>query len=160
MKKLILFLVVVSLFACSKSDEASSAVHLDVTFDFLISNSENVDLLDPSSPNHFKEEDIKLFYEVDGERIEVYDPLMDNPRNFFLYKHENEYRIKVFLNDFNTSDKSITYIQWNDTDTDTVEALFNRTGNSVQVSKVWLNEIEIWDLTTDTDDNQYFTLIK
>ena len=160
MKKLILFLAIASLFACNKSDDLSPAVYLDYSFEFLVFNSQNVDLLNPATPNHYESDDIKLFYETDGEVLEVYNPLMDYPRNFLVFEHENEYRIRVFLNDSNASDETITHIQWNDDDTDIVKATFKRTKNTVRVNKVWLNDIEIWDLLTDGDDNQYFKLTK
>ena len=158
-KNFIVLIAVVSLFACSKSDEMSpGGSDLNAFFDFSVFNSQNIDLLDPATPDHYKEEEIKLFYEVDGEIIEVYDPNMGAPRNFSIYKHENEYRIKVYLNHTETSEKPITYIQWNDTDTDTIEATFKRNRYYIEVSQVWLNELEIWDSTMV--DNQYFKLIK
>jgi hypothetical protein len=121
--------------------------------------------LDPATPNHYKEEQIKLFYEVDGRMIEVYYPQMDYPRNFLIFKYENEYdtayeyRIRVFLNDSDTSEKTITHIQWDDIDTDTVEATFRRTERNIDVTKVWLNGLEIRDETMG-DNNQYFRMIK
>jgi len=99
-----------------------------------------------------------LFYKVDGEVIEVYDPNMDAPRNFVIYKHENENRIKVYLNDSNTTDRSVTYIQWNNNDTDTIEALFERNEHLLRKRKVWLNNQEIWDWPTE--DNGYYRLNK
>ena len=159
MKNFIVLIAVVSLFACSKSDEMSPAgFNENAFFEFSVFNSQNIDLLDPATPDHYKEEEIKLFYEVDGEMIEVYDPYMSAPRNFFIYNYENEYRIRVFLNHTDTSEKPITYIQWNDTDTDTIEATFKRNRYNITVNQVWLNELEIWDSTMV--DNQYFKLIK
>jgi len=159
MKNFMFLIAAVSLFACSKSEEVSPAgFNLNVLFEFSVFSSQNIDLLDPATPDHFREEGIKLFYEVDGEVIEVYDPNMGDPRNFYIYNHENEYRIMVFLNHADTSEKPVTYIQWNDTDTDTIEATFMRNRNNVVVNQVWLNELEIWDSTLV--DNQYFKLIK
>lgn len=159
MKNFVFLISVVSLFSCSKSDEMSPAgSDLNVFFEFSVFNSQDNDLLDPTTPHHYKEEGIKLFYEVDGEIIEVYDPNMGAPRNFYIYKLETEYRIVVYLNYTETSEKPITYIQWNDTDTDTIEATFKRNRYYIGVSQVWLNELEIWDSTIV--DNQYFKLIK
>jgi len=159
MKKLTFLIAVVSLFACSKSDEMSPpGFNLNAFFEFSVFNSQENDLLDPATPEHYKEEEIKLFYEVDGEIIEVYDPNMGAPRNFRIYKLENENRIVVYLNHTDTSEKPITYIQWNDADTDTIEATFKRNRHNVVVSQVWLNGLEIWDSTIV--DNQYFKLIK
>ncbi len=158
MEKLICILIAISFFACSKSDEMSPRFNLDVVFELSVFNSQNEDLLDPATTDHYEATEIKLFYEVDAEMIEVYDPNMDAPRNFVIYKHENEYRIQVTLNYSDTSDKPITYIQWNNSDTDTIEVLFERSERSVLKRKVWLNEIEIWDWTTN--ENEYYKLIK
>lgn len=99
-----------------------------------------------------------MFYEVDGEMIEVFDANLDYPRHFRIYEYENEYRIRITLNYSNIPEKSITYIQWNEDDTDTIEALFEEIRESVLMKKVWFNELEIWDWTTD--ETQYYKLIK
>ncbi len=111
MKKLVLFLAVIPLFACSKTDESSPGYDLNSFFEFLVFNSQDVDMLDPATPDYYKASDIKLFYEVDGEISEAYNSNMGGSRNFSIYKHENEYRIKVFLNHSDASEKPITYIQ-------------------------------------------------
>jgi len=162
MKKLIVFLVITALFACNKEDDAypDGAGDLNVLFEFSVFNSQDVDLLDPATPNHIEEDDIRLFYEIDGKILGVYNPYMDYPRNFMIYKHENEYRIRVFLNHTDAVDEPITHIQWNSDDTDVVNATFKRTKYYVRVNRVWLNGTQIWDYATDGDDNKYFKLIK
>lgn len=161
MKELIFLLTVVSFVSCSETVELMPPGHSrNTSFEFSVYISQDVDLLDPSNPNHYEEEQIKLFYIVDETMIEVYNPNLDYPRNILIFHHEieDEYRIRVFLNDSDTSEKTITHVQWNNTDTDTIEATFKRSDRSLDVSKVWLNGLEIWDLTMG--DNQYFKLIK
>ena len=152
MQKLILFLAIASFFACSKSDELGpiGPANIDRVFHFSVINSNDEDMLDPSTTNHYESKDIKLFYEVDGEQI-----MTGNPT---IYQHENEYRFRIYLNDSNTSDKSITYIQWRTGDSDTLEAVFKRTEYKVEKSTVWLNNLEIWDWRTD--DEGYYRLTK
>ncbi|MGY0407599.1 MAG: hypothetical protein ACWIPJ_04490, partial [Polaribacter sp.] len=58
-----------------------------------------------------------------------------------------------------TSSKPVTYIQWNDIDTDTIAITCNRTKNSVQQNKIWLNAKQVWELGNNTID-PYFKLIK
>jgi len=149
MKKLLLLLAIASLFACSKSDEVGPA-NIDRIFDFSVFNSLDVDLLDPLTTNHYESNEIIVFYEIDGEKIRVANPT--------IYQHENEYRMRLYLNDSNASDNSITYIQWNTSDIDTLEAVFKRTEFSVEKRTVWLNNLEIWDWTID--DEGYYKLIK
>jgi hypothetical protein len=159
MKKLIVFLAITTLFACDKSDDISPGFIVSIEFDFSVFNSQDVDLLDPATPNHIEEDDIRLFYEIDGKILGVYNPYMDNPRNFMIYEHENEYRIKVVLNDSDATEETITHIQWNDDDTDVIKATFSRTKNIVRVSGVWLNDTQIWDSDTD-GEIKYFQLTK
>ena len=71
---------------------------------------------------------------------------------------ENEYRFRLFLNDSNTSDKSITYIYWSTGDIDTLEATFHRTEHAVEKRAVWFNNLEIWDWKTN--DEGYYRLTK
>ena len=158
MKKLIVFLAITGLFACDKSDDFSPGFIVSIEFEFSVFNSQDVDLLDPTTPNHIEEDDIRLFYEIDGKILGVYNPYMANPRNFMIFEHENEYRIRVVLNDSDATEETITHIQWNDDDTDVIKATFTRTKNTIHVSRVWLNDIEIWG--SNPGDSKYFELIK
>ena len=158
MKKLIVILTAISIFSCSKSDEMNPQVILDAGFTFSVYNSQNEDLFDLETLNHFEATEIKLFYEVDGEIIEINDPNMDYPRNFMLYKADNENRIRISMNHSETSEKPITYIQWNNSDTDTIEVVYERINKSIFKRKVWLNGQEIWDWTKD--DSSYYKITK
>jgi hypothetical protein len=158
MKNTLIILIVITFFACDKSKEPVDGFYLYAGLEFSVLNSQNEDLLDPENPNHLDVAKIKLFYVIDGETQEVYDADMDSPRNYRVFKHENEYRIAVFLNCSETSDKPITYIQWNNSDTDTIEAVYKRYHNSVLQNKLWLNGEQIWELGDDVAP--YFVLIK
>lgn len=151
MKKLFVILAAVTFCACNKTDEANLQYNLDVIFELSVFNAQNEDLLNPSTADRFDEAEIKLFYEVAGEMIEVFDPNMDHPRNFMIFKHENEYRIQVTLNYSDTSDKPTTIIQWSENEADTLEVSLKRGGGSVYKRTVWLNGKEIWDWTSNED---------
>jgi len=156
MKKILVLLAIFSFFGCNKTTENSTV--LDVGFEFSVFNTQNEDLLDPATNNYYDEKEIKLFYEVDGEVKEVFLADMDYPRNFLVYKHANEYRIRVFMNHTETSEKPLTYIKWNDSDTDTIEATFERSRNDPKKRKVWLNGAEIWDWTQN--EEEYYKMLK
>ena len=154
-RKLIFILISISLFSCEKTP----SILLDINFEFSVYNSQNEDLLNPTITNHYDSTEIKLFYlESDGEIIEVFEPNLDYPRHFRIYKHENEYRISVSLNFSCIPDNSLTYIQWNKDDKDTIEAQFERSSGSVLMRKVWFNESEIWEWITN--ENAYYRIIK
>lgn len=160
MKNLLIILVAIMLFACSKSNEIEEQQYnLEVGVQFSVFNSQNEDLLNPENPNHLDVTTIKLFYVVNGENQEVYNPDLDNPRNFRIFKHENEYRISVILNHSETSGKTMTYIQWNNSDVDTIEATIKKTQNSLYKDEIWLNGIHIWERGNNTIE-PYFVLRK
>jgi len=159
MRCLLIILTATLLFACDKSDDPIRGVIVDTFIEFSVSNSQNEDLLNPENPNHIDAEGIKLFYVIDGETKEVYNSSLGYPRNFLVFEHENKYRIRVFLNDSETSDKSITYLKWSDNDTDTIEATFKRPTNGILKEKIWLNGDPIWERGDNTTD-AYFELIK
>lgn len=158
---LILLTIVTVLFACSKSNEIETqyGYNIEVGLEFSILNSLNEDLLNPENPNHLDVTKIKLFNVINGEKQEVYNPNMDYPRNFNIFKHENEYRIAVFLNSTETSEKPITYVQWNDSDIDTIEVTIKRTQSSMLQNEIWLNGIHVWERGDDTIE-PYFVLRK
>jgi hypothetical protein len=165
MKKLLIILIITTLLGCDKSDNSDNSneliygYNIDVSIEFSVLNSQNEDLLNPENPNHLDVKKIKLFYIIDGEKKGIYNTFMDNPRNFRVYEHENEYRIGVSLNLTETSEKPITYIQWNDTDTDTIEVTIKRTPHSTLSEEIWLNGMHVWERGNNTID-PYFVLRK
>jgi hypothetical protein len=155
MKNLLIILIITTLFGYDKSDDSNEIVYgynIEVGLEFSVLNSQNEDLLNPENPNHLDVKKIKLFNVIDGEKKEIYNTFMENPRGFMIYKHENEYRIKVALNKTETSEKPITYIQWNDTDTDTIEVSIEQTQNSIIQDEIWLNGIHVWEMGDGTID--------
>lgn len=163
MKNLLIILTVTTLLACSKSDETNEIKQyysFDANLEFSIFNSLNEDLLNPENTNHLNTSKFKVFYVINGEKQEVYESNLDYPRKFKIFKHENEYRIRIFLNYTDSAEKPITYIQWNESDTDTIEVSFNRIENvAVLQDIIWLNGEQIWVRGDNTTD-PYFVLIK
>ena len=158
MRKLVLILFAISTLACSKKDEPIQSDIIDTSMEFSIFNSDNEDMLDTVTVNHIDESEIKLFYEVNGEINTVYYVGSDYPKGFKIYRHENEYRIKISMNSDESSEKTITYIQWSENDSDTLEAIFERPGNSILKRYVWLNDLEVWNWTLN--DDGYYKIIK
>lgn len=160
MKNLLIILTAITFFSCdSSNEEEQQYFYHSAVLEFSIFNSQNEDLLNPENPNHIDVSNIKLFYQINEEKQEVYNVDMDHPKGFSIYKHENEYRIKVGLNHSETSDKPITYIQWNDNYTDTIEVTFKRNQNSLLQDKIWLNGVLIWERGDNTID-PYYVLTK
>lgn len=159
MKRIVVILSLISCISCEKSDDVTDQYNLDVGIEFSIQNSNNEDLLDPQTPEHINTNQIKLFYLLEGKKQEVYDSNMDNPRNFLIYKHENEYRIGITPNFSEESSKPVTYIQWNDADIDTIEVSYERTPRAVIQKEIWLNGDLIWERSNNQND-PFFVLTK
>src|SRR6056297_939944 len=115
MKYLFFFLSALIFASCTDDNEQfiiNKHFNIDAKLEFSVFNTQNEDLLNPENSNHLNTSKIKILYVINEEIQEVYDLNADNPRNFMIYKHESEYRIKIFLNHSETADKPITYIQW------------------------------------------------
>ena len=159
MKNLIYIIAAIFVIGCSDDDEymvcCNTGTHMD-GIEIAVKNENGADLLDPNNPEAYQENNIKLFYKVDGEIVEVYDSTLDSPRNINIYKHENEYRIGINLNYDRNEDQPITYIQWNETDRDTIKAQFHYTGPedsnySFTIENLWFN---------GTEKEPYFEIVK
>lgn len=162
MKKIIFSsLIALVFFACDKENETDSQqlYNLAVGMEFSLFNSNGEDLLDPNTPSNIKEEDIKIFYLINGEYQEVYEQHLDNPRMFRIYQHENEYRVAVFPNFEESEETPITLIQWNELETDTIAISLRRNNNAVIQDNIWLNGNLIWSIGDNTV-NPYFVIQK
>lgn len=160
MRNLLLILTFVTMQSCDNSDETvQQQFNLDAGIEFSVRDSSNVDLLNPENTNSLDTDAIKLFYLIDGKTVEVYDKDLDYPRNFRVYQHQDEYRIAIFTNHAETEEKPVTYIQWNESDRDTLEAIYDRSQNGVLQSKIWLNGQQIWERGDNTVD-PYYVLVK
>jgi len=157
MKAIILILTFITLFGCSSNDNQEQ-FNFDVGFEFSVTDNEGNDLLNPDNPNSFNESDIKLFYLINEETVEVYDNNLDYPRNFLIYQNSDSYRIRIFLNYSETEELPETYIQWSETDSDTIKSEINRSNTYVKIQKVWLNDNIIWNSSDNSEP--YYQIVK
>ncbi|MDX8341626.1 hypothetical protein SLH46_20675 [Draconibacterium sp. IB214405] len=147
--KRILFLVgLFILFGCNKNEELVG-FYLDRGFEFTLLNNKNEDLLSSETTGAINEEDIRLFYSVEGELQPVYNANFDYPRNFLIYEDGGMNRIRIFMNSSDTEEKPITIIDWGNNDTDTVAVEFTYTSTMTAKRKVWVNNELIWDYQDD-----------
>lgn len=152
-----LFLIILVVFAsCSK--DSGSQVIVSTRVDISIKNVDGIDLLDPENDISFKESDIEIFYLVDDEPIVCNQPSMDYSKGFVIYKHQLEYRIRVFPNDNVSDNYPITIIKWNDSINDTLKCDIERKENSTISQKIWFNEKLVWDISNENE--RFFSVIK
>lgn len=153
---LVLSLITSSFFGCV--EEGSEQAIIDNKLDFKVLNESNDDLLDSNTTDAINIDNIKLFYIIDGQLQEVYDPLMDYPKNFFVFNDSGNYRIRLFLNSDENEELPETIIQWTENEADTIKAEFKRGLNSLLLKNVWVNG-ELGEFNTD-DFSRTITLIK
>ena len=70
--------------------------------------------------------------------------ILDNPRGFFVEKlseKETGKGMRIFLNADSSEEYPITYLRWNETETDILKAKYRRSSGSVILEKLWLNEV-------------------
>lgn len=137
MRFLALIVVVLFLSSCK---EKNIPFNEDIGIYILVSDLEGNDLLDPLSPGFFNESDIKIFYLEDGISREINDPTEEYPKNFRLLEDENFHFMLLWPNSYIGDDYPITYIQWTETDTDTLKCDFWRSESGLTCTKVWYND--------------------
>lgn len=89
--------------SCNKDD--NEQVIIDTAINISVKDTKGNDLLNANSLNSLNQNSFKVIYKINGEQIEVNDKNLDYPKGFFVYQHENEYRISVFPN----TDKNSSY---------------------------------------------------
>lgn len=155
----LLFLFACTLIGCS-SDPNPIGVNIDTQVNLVLTNPDGKNLLNPSTNGHYSEDSIKLYYLTDGQKVEVYQPNLTYPRNFFIAKNESngEYFVRVFLNEGKvgvTRDSTITYIQWSATKVDTVKATVFKSSNLNEAEKVWINGELRYDSKVNTHEKMW-----
>jgi len=142
-------LLYLSLIICScKQSQPIPGIDFDTTLDLLIINKDGKNLLDSNTIGYYNKKDIKIYYMINGQKTEVYNPTLDAPRNFYIFKNESkgEYYFRVFVNSGADHEITSTYIQWRDNDIDTVKALIVRpSSNIIRCNKIWYNGIVTFD---------------
>jgi hypothetical protein len=145
--RLLVACLTVILSSCN-DEQLCGCVNIDLTTYLVVTDDQNNNLLDPSTPGHFEKNKIRIFYVKDGERKEVYSPNLDRPRNFDI-SNENaaqEYAMKLFPDEGKIDNEiTTTIIQWSDNDEDTVTCEVRREASSVWISKVWYDGTLAYD---------------
>lgn len=123
---------------------------MDIGTVIIVSDQKGQNLLDPDTPGHFVEQDIRIYFLRDGKREEVFHSNLDAPRSFSIetYGSDNELAMKL-VPDIETKGTGVTttIIQWNDSEEDTVACEVRNNDNGVFVTRVWYNN----DLAYDPD---------
>lgn len=156
MKNLIFLLLVSILIVSCNSDDNSNDdpfYYLGRDVEFKVTSIDGIDLLNPYNANAFLENNIKIYNLIDNEIVEVYNPNAEYTRDFKIVSPENsgieEYFIRVYINNPEL-ENTITYIEWNETDTDTIRTNSVSNGNSLVLTQAWYNDNLLIDENTES----------
>tara|TARA_B100000795_G_scaffold259924_1_gene235318 strand:- start:27 stop:533 length:507 start_codon:yes stop_codon:yes gene_type:complete len=167
MKNLIfLLLASILIVSCSSNgnNNDNDYYNLDTDIIFTIKDSNGNDLLNPNNPNAYLSETVKIYYlKENGETEEVYNSNLDASRNFKVITPENSgsdiYAFQLFPNTY-IMENAVTYIEWNDTETDTVKTNYRYGDNHTVCNKVWYNDTDVWTENTEINTGRIFEIIK
>lgn len=140
--------------SCQESGEPT-AIYVQTIIGIKVLNSEGINLLNPANHENINQSSIKIYYREDDELKEFYNPNLDWPRNFKVYKEEitGEFKMKLSL-------EEETVINWGDGSFDTIKSEFHRTsGNGTRLIKVWFKGDLVYDVETATT-NPELTIVK
>jgi hypothetical protein len=162
MKNLLLFtLMCWLLISCDSKDQRDETV-IDTNIEISVTRNA-VDLLNAQNQDAFHEKNIRLFHMLNGSRVDINDPKLDYPKGFMIYQRDKEYRMRIFpYSGIDASHNLIdnlptTYIQWNETDVDTITCALERKSNSAVCKKVWFNTKLVWE---SNDTERFFEVWK
>ena len=134
MKKSIFLLAIVLQISCSKDNQNAAIVNAHI--DLSIRSAESADV---TNIGNYRFDKMTVQYLVNGVKI--------NPQsqgNQPLNISENSTAVKrfrFFLNHDEKEEHPITYIIWNNVDTDTIKAHFERKEGYLAYDKIWINGV-------------------
>jgi hypothetical protein len=137
MKNLIAILAILILTSCSNDDKKEDSFNL---FNSILINLKDVQGNNLLNTNNYSSNNFKIYYVNDGVVSEFYQPNLDNPKAYAVINTAVNLRMGLSLN-HNDEDYPITYIKWNETDTDTIKVSYNKADNYKLLDKIWINDV-------------------
>jgi hypothetical protein len=147
--KTILSILIISLVLSScKKDEPKLSNVIDGNLGITLQDKAGNDLFNPANPGAYLAKDVKVFYLTNGVKEEVYYANQTYPRNFYFDtdpEPDGKYWMTLFLNLAQPDGAyAITYIQWNENDTDTLKTQVAGDEGFVVAGDLWFNDSLIW----------------
>jgi len=159
MKQIIFFLTIILVSSCSKENNNASDV-VDTTIVFHLSDKSGNDLFDPTKVYTLNTQNTRMYYLINGQEVEAFCGNCGNPRMFAFGQDNIRYGFIFSPNSTEqlNNTEPITYIQWNETDRDTIQCHIARSksGSSIVCTKIWYNGELVWNNV----GNREFTVIK
>jgi hypothetical protein len=96
------------------SDQSDCCTNYDLGITVELQNADGADMLNPSTAGNIQEQDIEMYYEVNGQ-LKTYASLsngavLDNPKGFIVQSDGSKYFLHVFSNP-TEGDNVVTFIR-------------------------------------------------
>jgi hypothetical protein len=144
MKTTFCILIIVLLLSSCKEKQDSMSGFIDTNVEISVQDKAGNDLLNPSNQSAYLAQNIKIYYLIDGIKKEINQANLDFTKNFMIYEIDGKYQMRLFLN-CSYESTSITYVQWNENDTDTFKTEILKNTNLVLITKLWYNDSMVWN---------------
>jgi hypothetical protein len=114
---------------------------IDTSISLLVENSAGENAFYPANPNGVDPDALKLFYQENGNIIEVYNANLDCPKNICYVSEQGLSYINIFPNDTKRENEPLTFLQWPNGDMDTLKCHFIRKNDDAYLvcDSVWFN---------------------
>jgi len=153
MKTILCIFIVALLFSSCQKEEPKRYNVIDGDVGITLQDKAGNDLFNPANPGAYLQENIKIFYLTNGVKEEVYYANYDYPRNFRMDNEpepDGKFWMTLFLNlapngiHATNGELAITYVQWNEYDTDTFKTQVYSNEGIVVAGDLWFNDSLIW----------------
>lgn len=119
--------------------------YIDGKINIFLKNSQGENLLNTANYNS---DNFKIYFKKNGQKIEINNPLSGHPKGFFIDNSYNPIYMGLYLNIDVNEIIPETYIEWNETDTDTLKVTVVKNGGSTSWNSMWLNGDLIYSSST------------
>ena len=154
--KTLIFIMSTLILGCSTDNVSTQQkINLNNEVDLVLKNSANEDLLNPITNGNFSFENIKLYFDVNGEKQEVYDKNLDFPRNLRLVEGSQGNVLVIYTNSLSNKliselngtkiVENITYLELSANSTDTIKTYSQMNSGNFSITKVWYNNKLVWE---------------
>lgn len=114
----------------------------------MIQDKNGIDRLNPIYNIAFK--NFKVYHLLNGQKVLYNKPKMDAPNGYTIERSDTDrYYLKIFINGPNYESKNkdnwITYLEYQDGITDTINASFEIKPGLITVEKAYYNQYWAWD---------------
>jgi hypothetical protein len=130
--------------SCTNDEKPIVGANIYAFIDILLKDKNGNDLLGTSN---YPENKIYANYLINGKIVQNDNNgnILDNPSNISIIKQSGNHSAHINLNISNAEEYPITYIHWNETDTDTIKAQYTRAENSILLNKCWIYKNSTWE---------------